>query len=124
MIGTSTLSDLARRRHRISGTDTDTLDQVCPALSPDGRRVAYGQAEGNGEEADVTGSGTEIRHDATYRHAALVIVDLDAHVNATPSRPTSRLMNAATSVCRLTEPSGPWPDSRASGSKAPGLRKP
>jgi len=53
------------------------------------RRAARGirEAEGNGEEADVTGSGTEIRHDATYRHAALVIVDLDAHANATPWRP-------------------------------------
>lgn len=29
--------------HRISRTDTDTLDQVGPALSPDGRRVAYGK---------------------------------------------------------------------------------
>ena len=108
MIGTSTSSDLARR-HTGSAEPIPTPSTEC-ALHSHPTAGGIREAEGNGEEADVTGIGTEIHHDATYRHAALV--DLDAHANATPPRPTSRRMNAATSVCRLTAPSGPWPDSR------------
>jgi WD40 repeat protein len=50
---------------RIIGSDSDGLDQICPAFSPDGRRLAHG-------EGDETG----------YRDAALVISDLDAEGNA------------------------------------------
>ena len=42
---------LVRRRstsepRRVVGTDTDRVDQVCPAFSPDGRSLAYGTIEG------------------------------------------------------------------------------
>ena len=30
---------------RIVGSDADSLEQVCPAFSPDGRRLAHGEAE-------------------------------------------------------------------------------
>jgi WD40 repeat protein len=53
------------------GSDSDRLDQMCPASSPDGARLAYGQAEGT---ADVG-----------YTGAALVISDLDVDGNASVS---------------------------------------
>jgi Tol biopolymer transport system component len=56
---------------RIIGSDSDGLDQICPAFSPDGRRLAHGEADGTA--------------DTGYRHAALVISDLDAAGNATES---------------------------------------
>lgn len=50
---------------RIVGTDTDGVDQLCPAFSPDGRSLAYGQVEGR----YVTGP-------AENRNAALVVADV------------------------------------------------
>jgi Tol biopolymer transport system component len=58
--------------HRIVGSEAETRDQVCPAFSPDGRRLAHGEAEGN------VGDG--------YSDAALVISDIDAAGNATEAR--------------------------------------
>ena len=57
--------------HRIVGSDGDRLDQICPAFSPDGRRLAHGEAVGTA--------------DAGYRDAALVISDVDAAGNASES---------------------------------------
>ena len=57
--------------HRIVGSDADRLDQVCPAFSPDGRRLAHGEAAGT--------------VDTGYHEAALVISDLDAEGNASES---------------------------------------
>lgn len=56
---------------RIIGSDSDGLDQICPAFSPDGRRLAHGEAGGT--------------PDAGYTDAALVVSDLDAAGNATES---------------------------------------
>ena len=58
--------------NRIVGSDSDGLDQICPAFSADGRRLAYGEAHGT--------------PDAAYRDAALVIADIDAAGNASESR--------------------------------------
>ena len=33
---------------RVIGTDTDRVDQLCPAFSPDGRSLAYGQVDHSG----------------------------------------------------------------------------
>jgi Tol biopolymer transport system component len=52
---------------RIIGSDSDGLDQICPAFSPDGARLAHGEAEGTG--------------DSGYRGAALVVSDVDAEGN-------------------------------------------
>lgn len=51
---------------RVVGSDTDTVDQVCPAFSPDGSRLAYGSIEG------IRSAGTA----AAYRDSALVIADV------------------------------------------------
>jgi Tol biopolymer transport system component len=56
---------------RIIGSDSDGLDQVCPAFSPDGARLAHGEAE--------------VTEDTGYRDAALVISDLDAEGSASES---------------------------------------
>ena len=38
---------LDQEARRAVGSDTDTVDQLCPAISPDGRSLAYGQTEGS-----------------------------------------------------------------------------
>lgn len=53
-----------RSARRIVGTDSDNLDQVCPAFSSDATRLAFGQ----GHRTSETG----------YLDAALVIADIDA----------------------------------------------
>jgi len=56
---------------RIIGSDNDGLNEICPAFSRDGRRLAHGEAEGTAS----TG----------YHDAALVISDVDAAGNASES---------------------------------------
>ena len=70
------LVDEGEAAHRIVGSDADTLDQLCPSFSRDGRRLAHGEAEGTANSA--------------YRDAALVISDIDAAGNASRSRCGSR----------------------------------
>jgi Tol biopolymer transport system component len=52
---------------RVAGSDSDGVDQLCPAFSADGARLAYGEAEGNRESgysdgtmvvSDVSGDGS------------------------------------------------------------------
>ena len=51
---------LDQEPRRVIGTDTDTVDEMCPAFSPDGRRLAYGRLEGQSASlafADVDADG-------------------------------------------------------------------
>jgi Tol biopolymer transport system component len=61
---------LDRPAQRAIGTDTDDVDQVCPAFSPDGRNLAYGQVQG------VSGIPDDGARLAGYRASALVIADV------------------------------------------------
>ncbi len=47
---------LDQEARRVIGTDTDAIQQLCPAFSPDGRSLAYGQP-GALVVADVSGDG-------------------------------------------------------------------
>ena len=67
---------LDRDARRVVGSETDRVDQLCPAFSPDGRSLGYGQVEGHGTENFVNADGTEGAQAARYRHAALVVADV------------------------------------------------
>ena len=66
------LAALEEPARRVVGTDTDSVAQLCPAFSPDGRSLAYGRVEGRGTEYDVDG----IAEPAAYRNAALVVAEV------------------------------------------------
>ena len=59
------LVSLDEEPRRVIGTETDRVDQLCPAFSPDGRSLAYGRFDGRGDSnlnvalviADVSDDG-------------------------------------------------------------------
>jgi Tol biopolymer transport system component len=70
LVGDIYLVREGRPARRIVGWQGDEVDERCPALSPDGARLAYGRAVGS----DYGGRG--------HTGAALVIADLDPAGNA------------------------------------------
>lgn len=61
---------IAEGPRRVIGTDTDRVNQLCPAFAPDGRSLAYGSVEHEGnEESDAA-------RRLAYRNSALVIADV------------------------------------------------
>jgi dipeptidyl aminopeptidase/acylaminoacyl peptidase len=54
---------LGQEPRRVVGDDSDSVDQVCPAFSPDGHSLAYGSIEG-------------VFSTAAYQNSALVIADV------------------------------------------------
>src|SRR4029079_4837610 len=65
------LTALDEQPRRVIGSDTDGVDQACPAFSPDARRRAYGSVAGLWSATD-----TAIAHWPDYRNSALVIADV------------------------------------------------
>jgi hypothetical protein len=78
---------------RVIGSDTDTLDQVCPAFSPEGTRLASGQANGDVQSG--------------WQNAALVITDIASDGEPTGSKeiPLEGLERPA---CPIWSPDGQW----------------
>ena len=94
--------------HRVLGADGDDLDQVCPAFSPDGARLASGQASGHSQIG--------------WRHPALVITDLIASgepVTSSVFRLAALPLRRAP-YGRLTAAGSP--STRRSGAVSPGAR--
>ena len=59
---------------RVIGSDTDSVQDVCPAFSPDGRSLAFGRVSGLAAEPTVDQNG--VQGPTTYQDAALVIGDV------------------------------------------------
>jgi Tol biopolymer transport system component len=79
------LVSLDQEPRRVIGTDTDSVDELCPAFSPDGRSLAYGRWEGES--------------------VALAVVDVDA--NGRVSDPvTIDLGDGLPAPCPLWSPDG------------------
>ena len=78
--------------HRIAGSDTDGIDQVCPAFSPDGTRLVYGEASGNEDG---------------YSDPVLVISDLAA--DGVPSATTTIPLDGTSLLpCATWSADGRW----------------
>lgn len=79
---------------RLAGSDTDTSAQVCPAFSPDGGRLVFGQ---------VTGSASSGYED----DAELVIIEVgaDGSTSGTTAIPVEDL---SAPPCPLWSPDGRW----------------
>jgi hypothetical protein len=78
---------------RIAGSDTDNVDQVCPAFSPDGTRILYGQATGNQRDG--------------YRDPGLAISDVGAD-GSTSRTTTIALQGLTLPPCANWSPDGRW----------------
>ncbi|WP_243074141.1 hypothetical protein [Microbacterium sp. SS28] len=78
---------------RVLGAASDDLDQVCPAFSPDGTRLASGQARGESQ--------------AGWQDAGLVITDLTADGKASTSV-VIPLDGLPQPPCPIWSPDGTW----------------
>ena len=85
---------LDRPPHRAVGAEADRLDEICPAFSPDGARLAYGRAEKAGPSLP-----------GRYRDATLVVADLDGDGRASDSR-TITVGGTFPPPCAIWSPDG------------------
>lgn len=86
---------IGEQARRVVGGDTDTVDQACPAFSPDGRSLAYGRVEGIRDGSSL----------ASYRNAALVIADV-ADDGTVADRLTVDIGDGLPPPCPVWSPTG------------------
>ena len=85
---------LDQRPRRVVGNDTDTVDQGCPAFSPDGSSLAYGAIE-----------GIRVANPVANRDSALVIADV-ADDGTVTTRLTIDVGDGLPPACALWSPDG------------------
>jgi len=81
---------------RVAGSDTDMSDQVCPAFSPDGGRLAFGQATMSYRSGHTF-----------YEDAELVILEVGAD-GSTSGISTIPVEDPGSPPCPLWSPDGRW----------------
>ena len=81
---------------RVAGSDTDTSDQQCPAFSPDGGRLVFGQATVSYRSGHTF-----------YDDAELVILEVGAD-GSTSGRTTIPVEDPGAPPCPLWSPDGRW----------------
>src|SRR5688572_6642159 len=90
---------LDQEPRRVIGTDSDRIDQLCPAFAPDGGSLAYGRVEGAGDNPD------DGAWSAAYRDSAVVIADV-ADDGTVVDRHTIDVGDGLPPVCPVWSPDG------------------
>jgi Tol biopolymer transport system component len=99
------LAALDRDARRVVGEDMDGIQQLCPAFSADGKRLAFGRVEGHGTEPFMNGDGTEGAVPASFRKAALVVSDV-SDMGVVTDRLAVDVGNALPPPCPVWSPDG------------------
>ena len=89
---------------RIAGADGETVDQVCPTFSPDGTRLAYGQATPT-DDGGYTGVGLVV---ADLTADGVVSTTTTTALDGMPPSPNSFGRPGARPPCAIWSADGRW----------------